>query len=549
MFSKRVFTLLAGLLILAMFIAACSSPAAETAEDTEPAAATEETAAEEAVEEPTAETEPEPAEEVEEAATEEPTEEPAAEPTAEPTAEAAPAEPPAEISYIYPGGIPSDLQTVQDAMNEVLLEKINATIALTPVDWGAYTDKVNLMVAAGEECDLLFVAPWMSPSYAQLIANGALLPMDDLLQANAAELVASLPAGALDATTVNGSVYGIPNQQIWVKPFGPVVRQDLAEKYGFDVTTISTLAELEPFLTAVKEGEAETFPAASGNFANEAFGWDPIVTQDAGVVVGYDDETLTVFNAYATPEFQSHVELMRQWYDAGYFPLDAIPGEDFNNVWQSGKFGSSLLEVVQPDISFVFENTRGFPVTGQPLAEPFMSTASVSATMNGICATSENPEKAMQILNLLNTDVAFYNLLAKGVEGVHWEWVDQAANVIGPGPEADGYNPGSDWMFGNVFNAYYNNPAYAEQDVAGQTAALNANAPASVALGFTFNPEPVKNELAQVSAVFTEMGRPLFQGEIDPAEGLPAFLEALEGAGIEAIVAEAQTQLNAWAGQ
>jgi hypothetical protein len=36
------------------------------------------------------------------------------------------------------------------------------------------------MESSGEACDLLFVAPWMNSSFAQLVANGALAPMDDL---------------------------------------------------------------------------------------------------------------------------------------------------------------------------------------------------------------------------------------------------------------------------------------------------------------------------------------------------------------------------------
>ncbi len=164
----------------------------------------------------------------------------APEPTAEPTME-----PPVELTYTYPGSIPTDVASVEAALSEITLAKFNATIKLNPVDWGAYTDKVNLMVAAGEGCDVLFVAPWMSPSYAQLVANGALAPLDELLAATP-ELVKSMPAGALDATKIDGKTYGIPNQQIWVKPFGPIVRTDLAEKYGFDVSKVTKLEDLEP---------------------------------------------------------------------------------------------------------------------------------------------------------------------------------------------------------------------------------------------------------------------------------------------------------------
>lgn len=471
------------------------------------------------------------------AATTAPTEVP---PTAKPEA-------PVEISYIYPGGIPSDLASVEAALSEVTLAKFNATVKLNPVDWGAYTDKVNLMVAAGETCDVLFVAPWMNPSYTQLVANGALYPLNDILETTAPELVKSMPAGAFDATKIDGKVYGVPNQQIWSKPFGPAVRADLADKYGFDVTKISKLEDLEPFLAAVKAGDPDIYPAAGGAFTNEYFGWDPIVTQDAGVVVRFDDKTMKVFNGYETPEFKAHVELMRKWYEAGYFPRDLVPGEDFNNVWKAGKVGASLLEVVQPNLSATWLNSRGFNVYAKALAPNFTSTGSITATMNAICQSSKNPEKALMFLSLLNTDPAFYNILAKGVEGKHWVWVDESAKIIGPGPEKDAYNPGADWMFGNTFNAYYTDADSAK--IQQETAAINAAAVPSVAMGFTFNPEPVKNELAQVTAVVAERGRPLFNGEIDPATALPEFIQALKAAGIDKIIAEAQAQLNAFAGK
>lgn len=456
-------------------------------------------------------------------------------------------EEPVELTYTYPGSIPNDLASVEEALSAITMEKFNATIKLNPVDWGAYTDKVNLMVAAGEVCDVLFVAPWMNPSYSQLVANGALYPLNDVVDTVTPELVRALPAGALDATQIEGKIYGVPNQQIWVKPFGPVVRTDLAEKYNFDISTVKTLEDLEPFFEAVKAGETDVVPMAGGAFANEYFGWDPVVTQDAGVVVKYDDESLAVFNAYETPEFKTHVELMRKWYEAGYFPKDIAPGEDFNAIWKSGRFAASVLEIVKPGLTNEFKNSRGYDVDSIALGPAFTSTGSATASMNAVCQTSASPEKALQFISLLNTDPVFYNTLAKGVEGKHWVWKDQAASIIEAGPEKDNYNPASDWMFGNTFNAYYSDAESAALQT--ETAEINASAPPSVAMGFTFNPEPVKNELAQVSAVVTELGRPLFNGEVDPETALPEFIQALKNAGIDAIIAEAQTQLSAFAGK
>jgi putative aldouronate transport system substrate-binding protein len=474
----------------------------------------------------------------------------AAEPAKPSSAESKPADaeavkgPAVEISYIYPNAIHKDIASVEAAMDEILLEKANATIKLTPVDWGAYTDKVNLMVSAGEACDLLFVAPWMSPTYAQLVANGALAPLNDLLDANAPELKAITPPMAWNATMIDGNIYGVPNQQIWVKPFGPAIRKDLAEKYDFDLSKMTKIEDLEPLLKAIKEGEEDVIPGSGGAFSNEYFGWDPVAP---GVVVRYDDPDRKAFASDFTPEVKAMVELNYKWYEAGYLPSEIIPGEEFNNFWKAGRIGLNFFEVIKPGVEMEFKNNRGYDVVTKNISPIFMTTGSVTATMNAVCASSKNPETAMKVLNLINTDAVLYNILAKGVEGKHWDWLDQANNIIGPGPEKDNYNPGTDWMFGSVFNAYYGDEAYAEIQFNEATAKLNADAPAAVTLGFNFNPEPVKNEMAQVSAVTKEYGEPLISGMVDPAKGLPEYQQKLKEAGIDKIVEEVQKQIDAWA--
>jgi putative aldouronate transport system substrate-binding protein len=68
-----------------------------------------------------------------------------------------------------------------------------------------------------------------------------------------------------------------------------------------------------------------------------------------------------------------------------------------------------------------------------------------------------------------------------------------------------------------------------------------------VALGFNFNPDPVKTELANIAAVFKEYQEPLANGMVDPATALPEYLQRLDEAGLQAVIAEAQKQLTEWA--
>jgi putative aldouronate transport system substrate-binding protein len=89
------------------------------------------------------------------------------------------------VTYSYgASGIPRDLQQVQDAINEILNEDIGVNLTLEPIDFAAFNDRMQLQLAAGEPCDIIFTAPWTN-SYTNNVANGSLLELDDLLKEEA----------------------------------------------------------------------------------------------------------------------------------------------------------------------------------------------------------------------------------------------------------------------------------------------------------------------------------------------------------------------------
>lgn len=452
------------------------------------------------------------------------------------------------VTYTYPNTVFKDVGLVEEALNKLLVPAINTKIKLNPIDWGAFDEKMKLAFAAGEECDIVFTAPWIN-NYLLNIANGNFVPLDDLLQQHAPGLWASMPETTWDAARVDGKIYGVINQQIFVKPFGFTVRRDLADKYGLDAYALKSYDELEPFLKTILENEPDVIPLpGASTWSNEGNGFDPIITEQVPVVIRYDDKELKVFNAAASPEFQASVERARRWYEAGYTPKETIAGDDQQAMWRAGKFAlSGLVGVVKPGGEIESEQRFGQPVYSQSMTKPFLTTAGTTATTNAICATSKNPEAAMKVLELLNTNVEIYNTLAKGIEGKHWEWADKGNLVIKPGPNNADYNPNTDWEFGNQFLAYYIDPKQAEIKAWEATYDLNTTSPPSAAMGFNFNAEPVKTELANVAAVTGELAGPLASGQVDPATALPEYLERLNQAGIQALIDECQRQLNDWA--
>src|SRR5258708_40357828 len=165
-----------------------------------------------------------------------------------------------EVAYTYPTFTPvPDVALVQDAMNKILKPKYGVTIKLNPIDFGAYDQKQKLAVAAGDVQDIVYSVPWVNNYYVN-VAQGALKPLDGLLKSHAPKTYASMTVQAWQATKVNGKIYGVLDQQPWTRPIGPRVRKDLADKYGLDLTKVSTFDDLTPFLAAVKAGEPKVTP-------------------------------------------------------------------------------------------------------------------------------------------------------------------------------------------------------------------------------------------------------------------------------------------------
>lgn len=172
--------------------------------------------------------------------------------------------------------------------------------------------------------------------------------------------------------------------------------------------------------------------------------------------------------------------------------------------------------------------------------EPYISTNSVIATMYGVSATSKHPKETLKYLELINTDPYAMNLVSYGIEGKHYEKTGDNNIKLIPN---SGYSHGQAWALGNVFNTYTLEGQ--PEDVWEQTKELNDSAKTSPILGFSFNPEPVKMEITNVSKVVKEY-ESLVGGELPVEETNAEFLEKLEVAGVDKVLEEMQSQIDAF---
>jgi len=459
---------------------------------------------------------------------------------------------PVELVFTYRAQPMADLQEVQDALNVLLKEKINATVKLNPIDPGAWNDRIQLAIAGGETMDLVFTANWTN-NYYQNVAQENFLPLDDLLAEYAPGLLASMEEQIWNGTRIGGQIYGIPALILWAQPWGVQLRADLVDKYGFDYTTIDYYSDLTPYLEELKANEPDITPIYSDQggggriFRADDYNFE-IIGTNTGVAINMDDSDLKVFSMYATDEYREAAELAHSWYEAGYYLQDPLPAADANAAMAAGRFAIGL-HLVPEGSDVTLRNRWGHDFYLAPVTdEPHVTTGRVTSNLLAIPANSEHPERAAMLLELLNTDLDVFNLIANGIQGKHWEWVDEANFIIGF-PEGvtattSGYNPNTPYLFGSTFNDPYRSES--QIGLYDRFREINASAPASAGLGFAPDFSEYTTELAQISAVVGEFAVPIEMGRVDPSTAIPEFLAKLDQAGLSTLLEESQRQLDAW---
>jgi putative aldouronate transport system substrate-binding protein len=161
------------------------------------------------------------------------------------------------------------------------------------------------------------------------------------------------------------------------------------------------------------------------------------------------------------------------------------------------------------------------------------------ATMTSIGKESKNQEKAIQLLELAQTDKELYNMLCFGLEGKHYTRVDE--DYIELIPDA-GYYPNIAWQLGNQFNAYLM-PGQ-PKDVWEKTKEMNDAALLSPIAGFILDTDPIRTELSQITTVGKEYD-PMGRGAEDISI-YDEYVEAMRAAGIDRVREEVTRQLDAY---
>lgn len=446
------------------------------------------------------------------------------------------------------GAIPKDMAEVQAEVNKITQEQINATVEILPISIGAYAQQMNLMYSGGEKLDLAFTFA-SGGMYASTAATGKFLQLDDLLKEYGQGIIKEVGDDFINIPQINGKLYGIPVVDVYAKGTAYYMRQDLVDKYHIDVASIKTLDDMEKVLQTIKENESNIIPLAVTAGLGPVFSYKNYddLGNRIGVLPGYDND-LKVVNLFETQDYADQLERVHRWFKAGYINKDAATTtQQLPDMVKAGT-AFSVIYPYNHTSKGNFENQTGYKMAEVELIPPYSTSADAMSGLWTIAQQSENPERAMMLLNLMYTNKDIANLLTWGIEGKHYVKASdtQADYPDGKNASSVGYNlKFQDWVMGNPTLSYLSMSNDPNQNEKGKE--FKARSIHSKALGFTFDEEPVKNEGVALKNVIDQYAAILDTGTVDPEKKLKEFNDKLKAAGIDKYIAEKQKQLDAWA--
>lgn len=437
----------------------------------------------------------------------------------------------------------AQVQKVQDAVNEYIKDKINVQIVLTDIGSGEYTDKANLALA-NNEINLLWTASWESTiGTNDLVPNNAVYDLTDLLPGT--PLYESMDAGQWEATKYNGKNYFIPVYKDNVEGYDIMARKELVDKYGWDLSAVKTLADLEPMLADAK-AEGLKYPwltQKTAMFYRLYINSFDFFTADATANwIAVDRDTDTVVDVVLTDEYKEFCALMAKWAEAGYISEDDVTKTTTDTTTQTQDWAFSWWT----DIPVNEEaNARyGQEVVMTPITDRWAHSTSALGSCYCVTANStpEQAQACIDFMGLLYTDSKLADLWTFGIEGEDFTY-DANGQVE---QTSEKYNH-SMWESASatIVTPLANEPA----DKADLYKDFNGGANTSCAAGFRFDKEPVAAQFSACQNVFETYGFPLENGgfaEADVEATIEAYQAALDEAGYQDILTEFSVQYEEW---
>lgn len=464
------------------------------------------------------------------------------------------------VSYPLLNQMPTDegIADVENALNQYLEEKgMNVRIDLDSVEGGQYQTQMDMRAVGGEELDVF--CPLSGVSIA--VDNNSILELDQFADNELAPAIKLMGEEYISSCKVNGALYALPAYRASVCYAEWACRKDVFDATGENIEDIKTLEDVERVLGIIHEQNPNMAAIAPTVGTYNSLAIDEVLRCEglyeaynlgANAYVFGDDTTAQDY--YSSDLFKDACETAYRWNQAGYVMQDAsVSAEQPAAIVGAGRAASYLwaANYCAPETSAALFGVQ--TNTEMVVAQLAKSTLRTAFPTWGISRTCKNPNAAATVLNMLYTDEYVLNTIMFGLEDVSWVAGEEEGAIQWPEgldvssvPYTAAISAGT---MGSEFLTYcmvgnFGTPS--DLELAHENM---ASAKVSPAYGFSLNTEPVSSQVASINNVTAQYVAGLLTGELNPDEYIPTLVSELESAGSADVIAEAQSQLDAWLGQ
>ncbi len=431
--------------------------------------------------------------------------------------------------YTVGSGMPENYASWQKQVNDYIVPKIGAKVDVEVISWGDWDTRRNVIITSGEEFDIIF---GNSGTFSKDITLGALA--DITSEVKGSKLTELIPNDYWRAVTVDEKVYGVPtykdssmtNYFVWDK--------SILDKYEVkDFEKIGSFKDAEPILKKVADGEGRpSYPMEKRGAYQILDVYDGIGLGLAPVGVRYDDKEAKVVNALKQADVMEELKAVRKMYEEGVINSDAF------TVTENTPAGM-ICQVAQGwpmAAETVWGPQRGCEAVVSRFSPTMLTNDSVLGSINSVSVNSKNKDKAIALLELINTDSKLRDLFYYGEEGVDFEYKDGKINRLKEDWKMAGYTQGTFFAVTPLVGV--------EKNQWDEVKELNANAEPSVLLGFQLDITPIEAEIANVNQLWETYSPELLTGAKDPETAVEELSVQLDAAGLQTIIEECQKQVN-----
>ena len=428
------------------------------------------------------------------------------------------------------------------------------TVEFEIVNEASYKEKWDMIMAANESIDIVWVGSDMF-NYTEEVKKGSFMALDYLLTTFGEDLIAEIPEEMWNMQMRDGKIYSVPLKgALYRADYAAVASKSNMEKYG-DMERIRTVNQehlysdaqcyevFEEYLENLQLEHKLGTGLSCDTFVKIADkGYEGIYGQASPFVIRIFDEELRVYNKYELESYKAYFRKMHEWYQAGYIREDIeevlVPNNDngipSGNAVFLDEYGES--GVVSDEIVTEYEAVR------IPLQRYKYISYEMGRNALAIPRTTENPQRAMEIINLLNSQrgAELCKLLANGVEGRHF--VQRENNQIDKVVDENGkaLHSLSPDIIGNRFLNYENDVMEFKQ-----LEKYNEEAIRSPLIGFELDTRMIVLEMTQVDLIVAKYFGTLKCGTAENwEEEYNDMIREMKSAGADKVIVEIQKQLD-----